>query len=69
MTNITLEVLQPKIKTNPNLQHRNKPYRVILAFNNLVVKNKDGREVDLKRGELNIFLPPKKKGGLIREGG
>ena len=50
MTNITLEVLQPKIKTNPNLQHMNKPYRINPAFNNLVAKNKDGREVDLKRG-------------------
>ena len=64
---MTLGVLQPKIKTNPNLQDMNKPYRVILAFNNLVVKNKDGREVDLKRGGLNNFLPLK-KGGLIREG-
>ena len=66
MTNITLEVLQPKIKTNPNLQRRNKPYQIIPAFNNLVVKNKDGREVDLKRGGLNNFLPLKKRGGLIR---
>ena len=47
----------------------NKPYRITPAFNNLVVKNKDGREVDLKRGRggLNNFLTLK-KGGLIREG-
>ena len=46
----------------------NKPYRIILAFNNLVVKNKDGREVNLKRGGLNNFLPPKKRGGLLERG-
>ena len=63
MTNITLEVLQPKIKTNPKLQRWNKPYQIIPVFNNLVVKNKDGREVDLKRGGLNNFLPLKKGGG------
>lgn len=68
MTNMTLGVLQPKIKTNPNLQDMNKPYRVILAFNNLVVKNKDGREVDLKRGGLNNFLPLKKRGAYQRGG-
>ena len=48
----------------------NKPYRIILAFHNLVVKNKHGRDVDLKRGGgggLITFLPLK-KGGLIREG-
>ena len=60
MTNMTLGVLQPKIKAIPNLQHINKPYRIIQAFNNLVVKNKDGREVDLKRGGLNNFLLLKK---------
>ena len=68
MTNMTLGVLQPKIKAIPNLQHINKPYRIILAFNNLVLKNKDGREVDLKRGGLNNFLPPKKRGGLLERG-
>ena len=46
----------------------NKPYRIIQAFNNLVVKNKDGREVNLKRGGLNNFLPLKKKGGLLERG-
>ena len=65
---MTMGVLQPKIKAIPNLQHINKPYRIILAFNNLVVKNKDGREVDLKRGGLNNFLPPKKRGGLLERG-
>ena len=62
MTNMTMGVLQPKIKAIPNLQHMNKPYRIILAFYNLVVKNKDVREVDLKRGRLNNFLPLKKTG-------
>ena len=65
---MTMGVLQPKIKAIPNLQHINKPYRIILAFNNLVVKNKDGREVDLKRGGLNNFPPPKKRGGLLERG-
>ena len=65
---MTMGVLQPKIKAIPNLQHINKPYRIILAFNNLVVKNKDGREVDLKRGGLNNFLPPKKRVGLLERG-
>ena len=63
---MTLGVLQPKIKAIPNLQHINKPYQIILAFNNLVVKNKDAREVNLKRGGLNNFLPLKKR-GFIRE--
>ena len=46
----------------------NKQYWISQAFNNLVVKNKDGREVNLKRGGLNNFLPLKKKGGLLERG-
>ena len=34
-----------KIKTNPNSQHLNKPYRIIPSFiSNSVVKNKEGAE-------------------------
>ena len=53
LKHMTLEVLQPKIKTNPNSQHLNKPYRIISSFiGNLVVKNKEGVEEG-----LNNYLP------------
>ena len=38
---MTLVVLQPKIKTNPNFHHMNKPFQISQSFINLVVKNKE----------------------------
>ena len=35
-------VLQPQIKTSPNFQQMNKPYRISSFFINLVVKNEEG---------------------------
>ena len=50
----TLAVLQPKIKTNRNFQHMNKPYQISSLFVRLVVKkNKEGaggRERERERG-------------------
>ena len=61
---MTLAVLQPKIKTNPNFHHMNKPFQISQSFINLVVKNKEGGA----EGGLKIpFFP--RKGGLIRKGG
>ena len=39
---VTLAVLQPKIKTNPNFHHMNKPFQISPSFINLVVTNKEG---------------------------
>ena len=38
---MTLVVLQPKIKTTPNFHHMNKPVQIGQSFINLVVKNKE----------------------------
>ena len=47
----TLAVLQPKIKTNRNFQHMNKPYQISSLFVRLVVKNKEGAgERERERG-------------------
>lgn len=35
-------VLQPQIKTSPNFQQMNKPYRISSFFINLVVNNEEG---------------------------
>ena len=35
-------VLQPQIKTSPNFQQMNKPYRISSFFINLVVTNEEG---------------------------
>ena len=62
---MTLAVLQPKIKTNPNFHHEwTIPDQSIFYIINLVVKNKEGGA----EGRLKIpFFPW--KGSLIREGG
>ena len=54
---MTLAVLQPKIKTNPNFHHMNKPFQISQSFINLVVKNKEG---GAEGGAENTFFPQKR---------
>ena len=62
LKHMTLEVLQPKIKTNPNSQHLNKPYRISPSFiSDSAVKNKEGAEEG-----LNNYLPLERGAYLIR---
>ena len=76
-SNKKLEVMQPRIKTNPNFQLVNKPSWVsphevlqswlINAVYHLLVKNNNGEG----RGGLLTFFLSKRGGGkeLIKEGG
>ena len=53
LKHVMLEVLQPKIKTNPNSQRLNKPYRISPSFiSDSAMKNKEGAEEG-----LNNYLP------------
>ena len=62
LKHMTLEVLQPKIKTNPNSQRLNKPYRISPSFiSDSAMKNKEGAEEG-----LNNYLPLERGAYLIR---
>ena len=56
---MTLVVLQPNIKTNPNFHHMNKPFQISQSFINLVVKNKEGGPRG-GGGAEKTFLPQKR---------
>ena len=64
---VTLAVLQPKIKTNPNFHHMNKPFQISPSFINLVVTNKEGGGLKERGGW--IYLSSPEKGGLLKREG
>ena len=63
---MTLAVLQPKVKTNPNFHHMNKAFQISPSFINLVVKNKEGGAGG--SGAENTFLPLKRGAYYRRRG-